>query len=55
MQLVPDTVTLGVKQPGQEADHSPPYSAVDLCPHSLIMWEVVQIDDEEESISLCIK
>jgi hypothetical protein len=27
MQLVPGVLTLGVKRPGREADHSPPSSA----------------------------
>jgi hypothetical protein len=27
IQLVPGTLTLGIKRPGREADHSPPFSA----------------------------
>jgi hypothetical protein len=27
IQWVPGTLSLGVKRPGREADHSPPYSA----------------------------
>jgi hypothetical protein len=38
IQWVPEALSLGVKQPGREADHSPPSSAdvkewVELCLH----------------------
>jgi hypothetical protein len=67
IQWVPGALSLGVKWPGREADHSPPSSAevkewVELCFHSsnTLSWRSVQLKNAQRqfyiylSLSVCM-
>jgi hypothetical protein len=57
IQWVPEALSLGMKQPGREADHSPPSSAEDknawsytpLLQYAFMAWCSVKAQDSEQN------
>jgi hypothetical protein len=54
IQWVPGALSLGVKRPGREADHSPPSSAEVKNAYSLMTWCIVKHRDNFTSLRSCM-